>query len=54
MFYAGMSSAKQELVFSVPLDEHNFATGSGAGTVKVDDEIPGLKFSEKIYLSLSK
>ena len=33
MFYAGMSSAKQELVFSVPFDEDNFATGSGAGTI---------------------
>ena len=28
MFYAGMSSAKQELVFSVPFDEDNFATGN--------------------------
>ena len=43
MFYAGMSSTPQELVYSVPFDEDNFATGSGAGSVKVDDTIVGLK-----------
>ena len=43
MFYAGMSSTPQELVFSVPFDEDNFATGSGAGSIKVDDTIVGLK-----------
>ena len=51
MFYAGMSSAKQELVFSVPFDEDNFATGSGAGTIKVDDTITGLKvFREDLFV----
>ncbi len=51
MFYAGMSSAKQELVFSVPFDEDNFATGSGAGSIKVDDEIVGLKvFREDLFI----
>ena len=51
MFYAGMSAAKQELVFSVPFDEDNFATGSGAGTIKVDDEITGLKvFREDLFI----
>ena len=51
MFYAGMSSAKQELVFSVPFDEDNFATGSGAGSIKVDDEITGLKvFREDLFI----
>ena len=43
MFYAGMSSTPQEVVFSVPFDEDNFATGSGAGSFKVDDTITGLK-----------
>ena len=43
MFYAGMSSTPQELVYSVPFDEDNFATGSGAGSIKVDDTIVGLK-----------
>ena len=43
MFYAGMSSTPQEIVFSVPFDEDNFATASGAGSIKVDNTITGLK-----------
>tara|TARA_Y100000593_G_scaffold90233_1_gene176196 strand:+ start:2503 stop:4050 length:1548 start_codon:yes stop_codon:yes gene_type:complete len=51
MFYAGMSATKQELVFSVPFDEDNFATGSGAGSIKVDDTITGLKvFREDLFI----
>ena len=33
----------KKLVFSVPFDEDNFATGSGARSIKVDDTIVGLK-----------
>ena len=54
MFYAGMSSTPQELVFSVPFDEDNFATGSGAGSIKVDDTIVGLKVFVVIYLYFVK
>ena len=43
MFYAGMSSTPQEVVFSQPFDEDAFNSGSGAGTIKVDDTIVGLK-----------
>jgi hypothetical protein len=43
MFYAGMSSTPQELVFSQPFDEDAFSSGSGAGSIKVDDTIVGLK-----------
>ena len=51
MFYAGMSSAKQELIFSVPFDEDSFATASGAGSIKVDDTITGLKvFREDLFI----
>jgi len=51
MFYAGMASNKQEVVFSVPFDEDNFATGSGAGSFKVDDTITGLKvFREDLFI----
>ena len=51
MFYAGMSSTPQEVVFSVPFDEDNFATGSGAGSFKVDDTITGLKvFRENLFI----
>jgi len=51
MFYAGMASNKQEVVFSVPFDEDNFATSSGAGSFKVDDTITGLKvFREDLFI----
>jgi len=53
MFYAGMSSTPQEVVFSVPFDEDNFATGSGAGSFKVDDTITGLKVCENRIFKLS-
>ncbi len=43
MFYAGMSSTPQTLVFSQPFDEDAFNSGSGAGSIKVDDTIVGLK-----------
>ena len=52
MFYAGMSSTlNKRLVFSVPFDEDDFATGSGAGSIKVDDTIVGLKvFREDLFI----
>ena len=51
MFYAGMSGTPQTLVFSVPFDEDNFNSGSGAGTIKVDDVITGLKvFRESLFI----
>ena len=43
MFYAGMSGTPQEIVFSQPFDEDAFNSGSGAGSVKVDDTVVGLK-----------
>ena len=43
MFYAGMSSTPQEIVFSVPFDEDAFNSGSGGGSIKVDDTIVGMK-----------
>ena len=51
MFYAGMSSVPQEIVFSKPFDEDDFATASGAGSIKVDDTIVGLKvFREDLFI----
>ena len=51
MFYSGMSSTPQEVVFSVPFDEDNFSSGSGAGSIKVDDTIVGLKvFREDLFI----
>ena len=43
MFYAGMSSTPQELVFSVPFEESNFSVAIGGGSIRVDDTIVGLK-----------
>ena len=51
MFYAGKSSTPQTLVFSVPFDEDDFTGGSGAGSIKVDDTITGLKvFRDNLFI----
>jgi hypothetical protein len=42
MFYAGATNS-QEIIFSVPFEEDNFTTGSGAGSFKVDSTVVGLK-----------
>ena len=50
-FYAGMSASPQELIFSVPFDEDNFTGGSGAGSIKVDEPIVGIKvFRENLFV----
>jgi len=51
MFYSGMAATPQEVVFSVPFDEDNFSSGSGAGSIKVDDTIVGLKvFRDNLFI----
>ena len=51
MFYAGKSSTPQTLVFSVPFDEDDFTGGQGAGSIKVDDTITGLKvFRDNLFI----
>ena len=51
MFYAGKSSTPQTVVFSQPNDEDAFNTGSGAGSIKVDDTITGLKvFRDNLFI----
>ena len=51
MFYAGKSSTPQTLVFSEPFDEDAFNSGNGAGTIKVDDTITGLKvFRDNLFI----
>ena len=51
MFYSGMSSTPSTVVFSQPFDEDAFSSGSGAGSVKVDDTIVGLKvFRENLFI----
>ena len=51
VFYAGMSASPQELIFSVPFDEDDFTGGSGAGSIKVDGVIKGIKvFRESLFV----
>ena len=51
MFYAGMSGTPQEIVFSQPFDEDAFSSGSGAGSLKVDDVVVALKvFREALFI----
>jgi len=51
MFYAGKSSTPQTLVFSTPFDEDDFNTGTGSGSIKVDDTITGLKvFRDNLFV----
>ena len=51
MFYAGKSSTPQTLVFSEPFDEDGFQSADGAGSIKVDDNIVGLKvFWDSLFI----
>jgi len=51
MFYAGMSSTPEELVFSSPFNEDDFQSGQGAGSIKVDATIVGIKtFRENLFI----
>jgi len=51
MFYAGMSGTPQEMVFSAPFNEDDFNSGNGAGSIKVDDTITGLKvFRDSLFI----
>ena len=51
MFYAGKSTTPQEVVFSEPFDEDGFNSGQGAGSIKVDDTIVGLKvFRDNLFI----
>ena len=49
--YAGKSTTPQEVVFSEPLDEDDFDASDGAGSIKVDDTIVGLKaFRDSLFI----
>jgi len=51
MFYAGKSSTPQEIVFSEPFVENDFDAADGAGSIKVDDTIVGLKvFRSNLFI----
>ena len=51
MFYAGMSTNKQTVVFSIPFIENNFNVAIGGGSIRVDDTIVGLKvFRQDLFI----
>ena len=51
MFYAGKSTTPELLNFSVLSNEDNFTSGDGAGTIRVDDTITGLKvFRDALFI----
>ena len=51
MFYAGKSTTPQEVVFSAPFNEDDFTSGDGAGSIRVDDTITGLKvFRDSLFI----
>ena len=51
MFYAGKSTTPELLNFSVPSNEDDFTSGDGAGTIRVDDTITGLKvFRDSLFI----
>ena len=46
-----MSASPQELIFTAPFDEDDFTGGSGAGSIKVDGIIKGIKvFRESLFV----
>jgi len=51
MFYAGKSTAPQEIIFSEPFDEDGFQSADGAGSIKVDDTVVALKvFRDSLFI----
>jgi hypothetical protein len=51
MFFAGKSTTPQTVVFSEPFDEDDFDAADGAGSIKVDDTIVGLKvFRDSMFI----
>jgi len=51
MFYAGKSTTAEELIFSAPFNEDDFTSGNGAGSIRVDDTITGMKvFRDSLFI----
>jgi len=51
IFFAGMSTNPQEIVFSAPFNEADFSTANGAGSIKVDTPVVELKvFREALFI----
>ena len=51
LFFAGMSSTPQAIVFTAPFTDDDFSTANGAGTINVDSPITGLfPFRDQLYI----
>jgi hypothetical protein len=51
LFFAGMSSNPQEIVFTAPYTDDDFNTANGAGSIAVDSVVTGLfPFREALYI----
>ena len=51
IFFAGMGSNKQEVVFAAPFAENDFTAANGAGSIKVDSPVVGMKtFRDKLIV----
>ena len=51
IFFAGMSTNPQEIVFSAPFDEADFSAANGAGSIKVDTSVVELKvFRDGLFI----
>ena len=51
IFFAGMASNKQEVVFAAPFAENDFTAANGAGSIKVDSPIVGMKtFRDRLII----
>ena len=51
LFFAGMSSTPQELVFTAPYTDTDFSTANGAGSILVDSNITGLfPFRDQLFI----
>ena len=51
MFFAGMSSNPQEIIFSAPFAETDFSAANGAGSIRVDTSVVELKvFRDALFI----
>jgi len=51
LFFAGMSSTPEELVFTAPYTDDDFSVANGAGSIAVDSPITGLfPFRDQLYI----
>lgn len=51
LFFSGMSSNPQEIVFTAPYSDTNFSPASGAGSIAIDSPVTGLiPFRDILYI----